>query len=368
MAGARAPMTLSEQVQRSARDAARRYAGRLTAEQKPPQPTAKVAEQWGFPASGVEEGHRNVQKAMTDLWNWAQVFAPRGGTAGTGFRVNDVQTSGAPEAGFEPTQATMYRVTPEEFFKGQYGDDWGKVKASMEDAPQPPTIQYPAAASVEEHLNNPYFVFMAPRQGLKSHVSGAGRNILINPVQAEQYGASPGYVYQHEWGHAAAPMYGKLREGNPEMDADFLRKVLLDNYPELADNPKILSGLVNKRLGHVSSTKEVPAYLNHLRRLHYGLTGDPLASPQSRLDFLNEVAKGRKSELGKPSMKFEAMFPGAPTMRYGPNAGSPAEGYEKIRQYMRMIMPNLKPGQKRDVIQTFDKGASTKDPNENVYV
>ena len=346
---------------------ARRLAGRMEADAKPPQPTANVGQMIGDAAS-VEDADRRVQAGMQALYDHARVFAPRGGTRGDGFKVQGVQTVSSPDPGFAPTDATMYSVTPESFLRGQYGDDADKVMDSMLAAPQPAAIRYPAAASLEQHLQNPYFVFMARRPGLKSHVSGAGRNVLINPAQAEQYGASPGYVYQHEMGHVMAPMRGTLREGNPQMDPDFLRKVLLDNYPELAKNPKILSRFVGERLGHISETTEVPAYLNHLRRLHYGLTGDALLTPEARLRFITEVAKGPKGNLGKPSMKFESMFPGSPTMQHGPNAGQPAEGYEKIRQYLRMILPNLKPGQKRDVIETFNKGASTADPNEAVYV
>lgn len=346
---------------------ARRIAGRMEADAKPPQPPAVAGQMIGN-ATSVEDADQRVQAGMQGLYNYARVFAPRGGTRGDGFKVQGVQTVSSPDPGFAPTDATMYSVTPESFLRGQYGDDTDKVIDSMIAAPQPAAIRYPAAASLEEHLQNPYFVFMARRPGLKSHVSGAGRNILINPAQAEALGSSPGYVYQHEFGHVMAPMRGTLREGNPQMDHDFLRKVLLDNYPELAKNPKILSRFAGERLGHISETVEVPAYLNHLRRLHYGLTGDALLTPEDRLRFITEVAKGPKGDLGKPSMKFESMFPGSPTMQHGPNAGQPAEGYEKIRQYLRMILPNLKPGQKRDVIETFNKGASATNPNEAAYV
>lgn len=353
-------------VDRAITEYARRVAGRMEAGAKPPQPTANVGQMIGDAAS-VEEADQRVQAGMQGLFDHARVFAPRGGTKGDGFKVQGVQTVSSPDPGFAPTDATMYSVTPESFLRGQYGDDADKVIESMLAAPQPAAIRYPAAASLEEHLQNPYFVFMAPGQGLRSNVSGAGRNMTISPRQAEQYGTSPGYVYQHEWGHAMAPMKGTLRDGNPQMDHGTLKALLLAEFPQLAKRGNVANSAA-ERLQHISETTEVPAYLNHLRRLHYGLTGDALLTPEDRLRFITEVAKGPKGNLGKPALRTETMFPGSPEMTHGPNAGQPAEGYEKIRQYLRLILPRLQPGQKRDVIETFNKGASTTNPNEAVYV
>jgi hypothetical protein len=366
MAGARSPMTLAEQVQRSARDAARRYAGRLTAEQKPPQPPLDIqviSDNAGAKTNNQRD--RAMVEGMEKAFRHAELFSPKG--PDSGYLVTGLNTVPPRDNRPANTDAVMSRSTPNEMMEGFWGDAWPEVRAAVESGRTPPVIRYPAASTTSEHLRNPFYIFDV-KGSYPSHVAGNGRSVVINPDQAAKYGADPSVVRGHEAGHWIAQMGGQYRDGNDPVSDFRLGEVLMRDHGGWVDSkPGVMQALM-QRLRHISKPSEMAAYFNHLRRQHYAVTGNPTTTRESRIKLLSDILNSDPRTTGKPVKKFYEMFPGAPEMQHGPMKGQPAEGYDFNWEMIRMLYPELKAGQKMDVKDAIHKGASATDPNENVYV
>jgi hypothetical protein len=318
-----------------------------------PQPTANVlAMQRG--AGSRPQQYDQVAQGMNDLYRWAQVHGP---ARDAGYDITGLAT----RAG--ETDATMTRMSLDELLARKYGDAWPEVRESMLAAEAHPSIMYPGAKSQQEFLENPFYVLMARGPGASS--GQMANAITLSPDQAAKGHVDIRRIAGHELGHTLSQL-SSYSGHRPLLEPKSMMDELAKDYPSLAAREKILPQFA-KRLSYLSDPHEIAANLNQMRGLHYGVTGDALLKPEDRIRFIRELSEAPIRDPGEPSMFPDAMFPDDPTMKYGPRAGEPADGFNFIEQTLRQTLPRLKPNARKAVESIFNKGAANA-PMEPGYV
>lgn len=297
-------------------------------------------------------------EATDRLAEWARIYAPE---HGSGYRVS-LDVAG------RPTQAAMSESTLDKLLAhSAYGDAYPAVRKSMLDAPEHASLHYPGAASLQQYLENPFYVFMDTGSSRSRGVGAFGGNsIYINPARASELGISARRVGGHELGHALSPIASYGPHNRPMVTRGQILDELAKRYPALAADSDALARYA-ERLEYMSDPNEMAANLNQLRRLNFGLTGDPLVTPEGRIRFLQGLETAPLRDIGKPSMVPDTMFPGDPVMRHGPAAGKPADGGYFLEQSMNFLLPRLQNKAKRSLESIFNKSASAA-PVEAGYV
>lgn len=251
----------------------------------------------------------------------------------------------------------------------RWGDDlWPQVRQAALDSPTPSSIRYPTG-DLKSHLARPVYTIVHPHDvPAKSYADLRHGVMEVSPHEADSFGVTANHVGQHEAGHFLAPMPDVRRPNSVERAArqGALLEALVRDYPQLVGHPAIL-GRLGKHMTHASTRPERAAVGNHLRRLHYGVTGNPMITEADRIRAILDWTNGPQADLGAPTMRVRQMFPDDPVMKYGPDAGQPADGYNMLREYMRQIYKALPEPALKELDQTLRSGASVAKPQEVVH-
>lgn len=320
------------------------YARKLAMGSGVPQPTANVrVMQRG--AQSTPQAFDQVASGMDNLYDWAQLHGPQ---QGSGYGITGLETQGG------LADASMQRTSLDELLaKKKYGGAYPEVRESMLAADEYPSLMYPGAKSQEEFLANPFYVLMAQDPASSGQIANA---MILSPGQAKRHHVPLSRIGQHELGHATTQI-GSYSGRKPLVEQQALMDQLARDYPDLAARDKIFPKFA-KRLEYMSDPNELAANLNHMRGLNYGVTGNPLLTPEDRIRFIQQFGDAPIRDPGEPSMFPDTMFPGDPMMQHGPNAGKPAQGYNFMEQGLRQIIPRLSPRQMKALESIFNKGAS----------
>lgn len=361
--GAPAPTTSYQMARGRLLQAARQRAGRILSEDHPPQPTANYLEMSQGSGPSVADWTHAVSQGLGNLYRHAKVFAPE---EQGGYQIQGLLPTGPSKKSPTGDDALMFESTPAQALAKDWGDDvWPQVRASAEAAPPVEGLRYPDAANLSEHLDNPFYEFFIRKGKIPSQAMM--RSVIINAGDARKHGTTTGNIFRHEMGHIASP-YRAPGGDDSTIPYDQALEMLAKRYPALGQpDARPILGRMAERLEHMARPSEIPANLNALRRLEYGLTGNPTLTPEERVRLLQNLAQVRPGQIGEPSMRTDASWGEDPLMQFGPNAGQRADGYNQLIESMQMILPNLKPERKRAVRDLFNKGASASDPNEQVH-
>lgn len=319
-----------------------RQLARTIAETRPqPEASLPKLEATGNPRAGLEQLYRHAEMM--------------GDEGPSGYLIHNFVSG----PGDEPSKARIARTSLDDSLAGIYGDDYSAVRDAAMSAKPPGAVRF-HAGSRDENFTRPVYVVNRNSGASKSFVDYLAGLININPLTG--FGGSRQYILGHEAGHLASPYFGP-RRGFPLLkNADQLKASLTADYgATLAKHPKILEALAN-RIQYLSRPEETAAIGNQLRRLEYQVSGNKMITPEDRIRAVKEWARGPAVDPGRPALKVETMFPGDPMIQYGPAAGQPAEGYMRLKQQMRQILPRMDKKQAEEFLDILGSGASTSQP------
>jgi hypothetical protein len=323
----------------------------------------QLATKRGQPSGNIvdQDTLEETQAKMSSLYDWAKM---RGDKTDQGYLVDAWHGEPIGKKGALIGPARIHRTTLDNVMeKRYYGDVWDEIRATATGNAPPPSVRH-RFGNLDQQLQSPLYFVTYP-EGVKARSATNSRGVIeISPAQAEQWGASPAYVMDHETGHMVSPMPDSDRRYS-NMIRTFADQVRKD-FPVLAKTPNILRTMAH-RLAYLRTPAERAAIGNQYRRMEYGVTGNKMTNEGDIIRALRGVLDQPPMPIAKPSMKIDGMFPGDPVMQYGPRAGQPAEGYNNLRQQFRQILPTLQPRDKREFIDILKSGASTSNPNEVMY-
>lgn len=280
----------------------------------------------------------------------------------------------------DPLLGDVERTTLDAEMERAYGDEWGtKLRDALVSQPPGPLLDY--RGTVDEHLQKPLTVITSDSTKIP-HYTKRDHTIRNSEAAARAMGLSPEAVRQHEVGHAIAPprKSGFELRGDTLWHTDMDRslqpaesmRVLFDEHPELRNHPAVAELGMNygRHLSYASTLPEIVAEANRLRRLEYGVHGKLPLDDASRMDMLEGWLKADPTQQRVPDDVLPSSlspWPDRELQQFGPNAGKPAEGYNTLREQMRILLPRM-PARKRDLfIEWFNRGADARGPSEVQY-
>jgi hypothetical protein len=323
----------------------------------------QLATKRGQPSGSIarQDTLEETQAKLGNLYDWAKM---RGDGTDQGYLVDAWHGEAMGKKGALIGPARIARTTlDDELEQRFYGPAYGEVRAAATANTPPPSVKHPFG-NLDKQLQSPLYMVSHPEGSTARSGADVRGFIEISPGDAKKYGVSRDAVSSHELGHHVSPVYGASREYQKRIG--WFAERLLRDHPNLKNNPGILDFMA-RRHAYLSTPPERAAIGHQYRRAEYGVSGNKMTTEGDIIRALRGIMDSPPQPIAKPSMKVDALYPADPIMQYGPGAGKPAEGYNTLRNQLRLIYEGLNNNSKREVIDILKSGASTSNPNEVMY-
>ena len=258
----------------------------------------------------------------------------------------------------------------EEFLRDQgYGKAWPQVKKSLLAAPQPSNPDFQVryiGKDMEKNLAKPIEVTTVNSragdrfQG-RNEADIANHKITISHGEAEDMGFHPMQALHHEIPHLIQVPADINAALYPHTGP--IIKRASNNMLEQGVHPVLIPEAAHQA-GRATTLPEFLALAGHAKRMHYGMTGKPILTPDDHYNAFMDWQRNMPKVNDDPQGLLDIYGPDQ-IMQYGPNAGQPAHGFEWSKAMINHAVP-IDSSEKRirKIMELMGTTASNNQPSE----